>query len=148
LRSISPASNSSPTAIVSFKDVRTCFGSETVLDGITFSVDEGEFVCVLGPSGCGKCTALRILGHLLTDYTGEVRLRGEPPARAWQHLGYVFQPWKSCSEHRRDCPSVRADARLSAGDRRHSHPVDRRLVRRVVPDTGVHPAQSHQRAWT
>lgn len=71
-----------------------------VLKDINFSVDEGEFVSVMGKSGCGKSTLLYILSTMDTDYEGELYLRNElitgRPANYLSHLrnkyiGFVFQ---------------------------------------------------------
>lgn len=71
-----------------------------VLRDISFSVEEGEFVSVMGKSGCGKSTLLYILSTMDTDYEGELYLRNElisgRPANYLSHLrnkyiGFVFQ---------------------------------------------------------
>ena len=69
---------------------------------ITFSVDDGEFVCVVGPSGCGKTTLLKCIGGLLRPSRGEVLLRGKRVTAPPEELALVFQeysrslmPWAS-----------------------------------------------------
>jgi heme exporter protein A len=52
------------------------FGLKTVLKGMDFHVDSGEFVALLGPNGAGKTTFLRILATLTRPSMGEVRLAG------------------------------------------------------------------------
>jgi len=52
------------------------FGLKTVLRGINFKVDAGEFVALLGPNGAGKTTFLRILASLSRPAMGEVRVAG------------------------------------------------------------------------
>jgi NitT/TauT family transport system ATP-binding protein len=49
---------------------------EAVRD-LTFTVDQGEFVCIVGPSGAGKTTLLKIMSGLLEPTEGEVLLEGE-----------------------------------------------------------------------
>jgi heme exporter protein A len=59
------------------------FGLKTVLRGLDFRVDEGEFVAILGPNGAGKTTFLRILSSLSRPSLGEVRIAGHRlPAEA------------------------------------------------------------------
>jgi NitT/TauT family transport system ATP-binding protein len=69
---------------------------------VSFSVDEGEFVCVVGPSGCGKTTLLKCIAGLLLPSRGEVFLRGkrvvEPPdelALVFQEYSRSLMPWSS-----------------------------------------------------
>jgi heme exporter protein A len=52
------------------------FGLKTVLHGMDFEVQEGEFVALLGPNGAGKTTFLRILASLSRPALGEVRIAG------------------------------------------------------------------------
>jgi polar amino acid transport system ATP-binding protein len=54
------------------------FGTQPVLEDISFSVDRGETVCLLGPSGSGKSTLLRCLNWLERPDTGRVLIDGEP----------------------------------------------------------------------
>jgi NitT/TauT family transport system ATP-binding protein len=69
---------------------------------VTFTVDDGEFVCVVGPSGCGKTTLLKCVAGLLRPSRGEVRLRGRSVTEPPEELALVFQeysrslmPWAS-----------------------------------------------------
>ncbi|HEY0450611.1 ABC transporter ATP-binding protein [Actinophytocola sp.] len=67
---------------------------------VTFSVEEGSFVCVVGPSGCGKTTLLRCIAGLLPPTRGEVEVAGHrvtgPPdglAVVFQEYGRSLFPW-------------------------------------------------------
>ena len=82
---------------VSFQDEK---GELIALQDISFSVDEQEFVCVLGPSGSGKSTLLRIIAGLLIPTYGQVILAGKPIQGPDPKVGLVFQdpnlmPWRS-----------------------------------------------------
>ena len=62
--------------MIEVKELKKSFGALEVLKGVTFGVDKGEVVVVLGPSGSGKSTVLRCL-NLLEDYEGgEIRIDG------------------------------------------------------------------------
>lgn len=65
-----------------------------VIDGLSFTVDEGEFVAILGPSGCGKSTLLRLIAGLEGSTEGRIVIGGEDvtdrPA-ANRSLAMVFQ---------------------------------------------------------
>jgi NitT/TauT family transport system ATP-binding protein len=69
---------------------------------VSFTVADGEFVCVVGPSGCGKTTMLKCIAGLLRPTRGSVLLRGTPVVRPPEELALVFQeygrsliPWAS-----------------------------------------------------
>ncbi len=64
------------------------------LDGITFSIDRGEFVAIVGPSGCGKTTLLRCLSGLMTPTSGSVTLDGVPVESVPEDLTLVFQDYR------------------------------------------------------
>jgi ABC-type nitrate/sulfonate/bicarbonate transport system ATPase subunit len=72
-----------------------------VIDTVSFSVEAGEFVCLLGPNGCGKTTLLRIIGGIEPASRGRVTLAGRPVVVDERHdrkVGVVFQedrllPW-------------------------------------------------------
>ncbi|WP_185601770.1 ABC transporter ATP-binding protein [Paenibacillus sp. 598K] len=69
-----------------------------VLHNINFEVDAGEFICLLGSSGCGKSTILNLISGLDKEYSGEIRIDGVPRAQSSAHLSYLFQeprllPW-------------------------------------------------------
>jgi len=78
-----------------------------VLDRVSFQAAEGEFVCLLGPNGCGKTTLLRIVGGLEPPTSGEVRLDGRPVLYGGSsnfHVGVVFQedrllPWMTLDDN-------------------------------------------------
>jgi sulfonate transport system ATP-binding protein len=75
-----------------------------VLDDITLRVQPGEFVSVLGSSGCGKSTLLRLIAGLDSDYSGEIRVAGEPIRNTSLERGIVFQdhrlfPWLTASQN-------------------------------------------------
>jgi len=59
------------------EDVHKAFGSKQVLNGIDFTVDEHEVVCLIGPSGCGKSTILRCVDLLERIDRGRIVLDGE-----------------------------------------------------------------------
>jgi NitT/TauT family transport system ATP-binding protein len=72
------------------------------LRDVSFTVEDGEFVCVVGPSGCGKTTLLKCVAGLLRPTHGETVLRGKrvtsPPeemALVFQEYGRSLMPWAS-----------------------------------------------------
>jgi len=75
-------------------------GGLVVLDGVSLSIAEGEFVSFLGPSGCGKTTLLRILDGLVTPTAGNVTIDGKIVKKPARDRAMVFQefnllPWRN-----------------------------------------------------
>jgi iron(III) transport system ATP-binding protein len=88
--------------ILRFTDVIKHYGSNRVVDEISFTVAEGEFFTLLGPSGCGKTTTLRLLAGLETPDAGEITLEGRciaaPKKNIWvppdkRNVGMMFQSY-------------------------------------------------------
>ncbi len=70
------------------------FGSEQVLNDVSFSIAEGESLVLLGPSGSGKSTTLRLIAGLETPESGEILLRGrriEHMRARERNVGVIFQ---------------------------------------------------------
>ena len=72
----------------------------TAIRDFTMTVERGEFVAVVGPTGCGKSTTLNLVTGLASPSAGEVRLFGGPVTGIDNRIGFVFQtdalfPWRS-----------------------------------------------------
>ncbi|MCB0977869.1 MAG: ABC transporter ATP-binding protein [Acidimicrobiales bacterium] len=65
--------------VIEVKDLVKSYGELRAVDGITFSVESGEFFGILGPNGAGKTTTLEMIEGLREPDAGEVRLLGAPP---------------------------------------------------------------------
>jgi NitT/TauT family transport system ATP-binding protein len=82
------------------KRFQTLDGVLTAVDHVSLGVAPGEFVSVIGPSGCGKSTLFNIIGGLLDDYEGTVRVGGELVKGPHPSIGMIFQeestfPWRT-----------------------------------------------------
>jgi NitT/TauT family transport system ATP-binding protein len=89
---------------VSVKNLSFSYEKEEILSDINMEVKAGAFVCLLGQSGCGKSTFLRLLGGLEKPSTGEISLDDEIITNAGLQRGMVFQdyglfPWMSAGEN-------------------------------------------------
>ena len=91
-------------AVLETKDLRKIYGSGenqvNALDGVSISVDEGEFVAVVGTSGSGKSTLLNMIGGLDRPTSGNVIIRGKEILKMKdeeltlfrrRNIGFVFQ---------------------------------------------------------
>jgi len=96
-RSFEPNDSDSP--VISLQDLSLCFGDHVVLDAISLEVGSGETVCILGGSGAGKSTILRLILGLIRPDGGQILVRGEDVATASRDellllrrdMGMVFQ---------------------------------------------------------
>ena len=85
------SSEARPPVAIEVRNLRFRYGESEpwVLDGVCFRVEPGETVAIVGASGCGKTTLLKILASLLQPTQGEILVNGEPLA----HLGIAR--WRS-----------------------------------------------------
>jgi len=92
--SLMPAAGA--TATVEFRQVSYRVGGNLILDNLSFSIEPGETVVLLGRSGAGKTTALKMVNGLLFPTSGDVRVDGRPTTD-WdlialrRGIGYVIQ---------------------------------------------------------
>jgi sulfonate transport system ATP-binding protein len=82
------------------------FGDLHVLDDVSFTIKKGEFLCVVGPTGCGKTTFLNLLTRIYMPTRGELFIDGEPADPKRHNLSVVFQepsamPWLTVEKNLR-----------------------------------------------
>ena len=75
-----------------------------IIDNLSFSVEPGSFHCIVGVSGCGKSTILRLTCGLLRSKAGTIRVNGRPVAEQSHYCGYMPQrdllfPWRTVGEN-------------------------------------------------
>ena len=80
------------------------FGDLLVLDDISFNVKKNEFLCIVGPTGCGKTTFLNSLSKLYDITSGEILINDEPVNLKKHNIAYIFQeysnfPWLTIQEN-------------------------------------------------
>ena len=91
-------------ALIDLENITRVYGEGEIavraLDGITFQIEKGEFVAMMGPSGSGKSTAMNVIGCLDSPTSGNYRFSGVEVASLDQdqrallrrhYLGFVFQ---------------------------------------------------------
>jgi NitT/TauT family transport system ATP-binding protein len=104
---------------ITFEDVSKTYLGQTevrALDGISLTIDEGEFVALLGPSGCGKSTLLNLLAGFEKTTEGTLLFDGETVTRPGPDRGVVFQeaalfPWLNVWQNVVFGPQVQGVAR-------------------------------------
>jgi putative ABC transport system ATP-binding protein len=86
--------------LVQIEELRKEYGNVRALDGVSFSVDAGEWIAIMGPSGSGKTTLINILGGLDTPTSGRAIVDGTDLARLdeagltrfrAEKIGFIFQ---------------------------------------------------------
>jgi NitT/TauT family transport system ATP-binding protein len=93
--------------------------SMTAIRNFTMSIDQGEFVAIVGPTGCGKSTTLNLITGLAKPSSGEARLFGQPVDGIDPRIGFVFQtdalfPWRSVIDNVVAGPLFRGKSREEA----------------------------------
>ena len=87
-----------------FSSTTLALGGKTILQDISVEIAAGEFLCIIGASGCGKTTALRLAAGLYQPTAGEVRLDGRSMTAPRPDVAIVFQdygkallPWRTAT---------------------------------------------------
>ncbi len=91
-------------AKIEVKDLTKKFGELLVLDRINFSINKGELVAIVGPTGCGKTTFLNCMSKLTETTDGDIFIDGVPADPVKHNLAFVFQeptalPWRTVAEN-------------------------------------------------
>ena len=91
-------------AMVSIDAVTMSFGAYVAVQDVNLTVADGEFLAIVGPTGCGKSTVLNAIAGLLKPSSGTVSIDGTPVKGVQNDIGYLFQqdallPWKTAVEN-------------------------------------------------
>lgn len=73
------------------------FGELQVLNDVSFDVHKGEFLCIVGPTGCGKTTFLNCITGLYEPTSGQILVNGEPVNTKKHNIAYIFQEYSTMS---------------------------------------------------
>jgi NitT/TauT family transport system ATP-binding protein len=90
--------------LMQFHDVTLDLGGKTIVEKLGIEVRRGEFVCIIGASGCGKTTVLRLAAGLYRPSAGTVTFEGGPMSQPRRDIAIVFQdygnallPWRTAA---------------------------------------------------
>jgi NitT/TauT family transport system ATP-binding protein len=106
-------------AEISLSSINVTFPGQPALDDLSFEIPRGQFVSIVGPTGCGKSSILNVVAGLLKPTAGQVFSRGNRLASINRDAAYMFQqdallPWKTCLENVLLGPVLRGTARFQA----------------------------------
>ena len=80
---------------LALRNIRKSFsnkqGTVDVLGGLTFDINERDFVSIIGPSGCGKTTVFNVIAGLLEADSGDIVYRGQTVEGLRGKVGYMMQ---------------------------------------------------------
>ena len=82
--------------MLEFRNIRKVFKNKTVINDISFTINKGEFIVIVGQSGCGKTTTLKMINRLISPTSGSINLDGknilkEDAIKLRRNMGYVIQ---------------------------------------------------------
>ena len=86
------------------KNLTKVFDDLMVLDDVSFEINQGDFVCIVGPTGCGKTTFLNLLAKLIEPTSGQILIDNVPADPKKHNISFVFQepstfPWLTVEDN-------------------------------------------------
>ena len=119
-------------AKIEVRNLSKHFGDLVVLDRLNFDIYDGEFLCVVGPTGCGKTTFCNVVTNLLPATEGTVLMENEPINFKKHNVSFVFQepsciPWRT----------VYDDVKIGLEIKKYPPAEIKERVERVLDMTGL-----------
>ncbi len=127
--------NTSP--VVAIENLAFAYNGRTVLEGVNLTVNEREFVSLVGPNGGGKTTLLKLILGLLRPTAGSVRIFGQAPAKARTRLGYMPQHLRFDPQFPVTVMDVVLMGRLRAGLFGRYSAVDKEAARQALAEVDL-----------
>ncbi len=122
------------SAIIKAQSLKKSYGKKVVLDDVSFEIEEGSIVGLLGPNGCGKTTLIKILTGLIKDHTGMIKIANEEPGPYTKSI-VAFLPDKSyLPDWMKPTDAIRYFADFYSD-------FDKNKAERMVRDFGLDPSQ-------
>ncbi len=107
---------------VQVSNLTKSFGDLLVLNNVSFDVYEGEFLCIVGPTGCGKTTFLNSLTHLYEPTAGEILFEGEQVNLRKHNITYIFQEYSAM-----EWLTVRQNVRFGLEIKKNYKEIDKKV---------------------
>ena len=107
---------------VQVTDLTKKFGELLVLNDVSFDVYDGEFLCIVGPTGCGKTTFLNSLTHLYEPTSGKILLEGEEIDLRKHNIAYIFQEYSAM-----EWLTVRQNVKFGLDIKRQYEDIDKKV---------------------
>lgn len=121
------------------KDLYKSIKNTDIIKGISITINEGDFICIMGPSGAGKTTLMNMLSGLETLSSGSLEIMGkdstfliEPNRTVFRRekIGYIFQDYNLI-----DFLNVKENIEIPLGVMNKN--IDKDLYNQVMKDTGI-----------
>lgn len=128
------------TAVVDVEDVTFSYGSNVAVEDVSLTIEEGDFLGLIGPNGSGKTTLLQLIIGLQKPDSGSIRLFGAPPSEFHDgtRIGYVSQ---RSTDRGGSMPVTVKEAvlmgRFAHVGHRRIRDEDRRAVQRAIETVGI-----------
>ena len=65
--------------LLKVRDLKKSYGDHAVLKGVSYDIEQGKIVGLLGPNGCGKTSMIKSIVGLINDYEGKILINGKAP---------------------------------------------------------------------
>lgn len=123
---------------VAVRNLTKKFCDLLVLDNISFDVEEGEFLCIVGPTGCGKTTFLNSLTKLYSLTAGSILVDQQPVDLRRQSISYIFQEYSTM-------PWLTVEQNVGFGlkIKKSSREISKRKIHEMLDIVGLLPFRDH-----
>lgn len=124
--------------VIEIQDLSFSYGDRLVLDSVNLTVNQNDFLAVIGPNGGGKSTLVKLIIGLLPPQTGQIKVLGKTPEITRQDIGYLPQYVAFDRAYPIEVLDVVRMAALSKGLFRTFRDSDTKQALEKLSDLGIH----------